>query len=328
MTDRAQRMAAATRLPMLDRRAAVATGALDAGGVAIPRHGDAEIVVDGRRIALTSLDRILWPATGFTKAELVAYYLSIAPVMLPHLRGRAITAGRFPGGVDGRGFAQTEMPGRPGWLETVPLRLGNGALRRFTIVSERAALVWLAQMGTVELHAFPGALPDLERPATIVFDLDPAPPAGLVDAARVAARLCERLRAGGVAGRAKTSGSAGMHVLVPTGGMLDYDGARAGGGAVARDLVAELPGLVTDRMTRDRAGRVLIDVRQNSRRLTTVVAYSLRATSRPTVSAPVAWEEVDAAVVRADARGLVFEAGHMAARVARIGDPMAALAAG
>jgi bifunctional non-homologous end joining protein LigD len=326
MTDRARRMADATRLPQHDRRAAGAEGAIAAGGVRMPRAGTADVLVDGRSLRLTNLDRVLWPETGFTKAELVAYWLGVADVALPHLRSRPLTAGRFPGGVDGRGFAATELPGRPEWIAAVPLLLANGAVRRFTLVDERAALVWLAQMGTIELHAFLGALPDLERPTAVVFDLDPSGPDGLLAAADVALALRERLARIGLVAFAKTSGSAGMHVLVPVGGGASYGETREFATRLAADLARERPDRVTDRMARDaRAGRVLVDVRQNARRLTTVAAYSPRATPRPTVSAPLAWDEVEAAVARRDAGALVVETTAMPARVARVGDPLAAI---
>ncbi len=326
MTTRARRLADVTRLAMLDRRAAVDRDAiLSAGDVAIPRAGDARVVVGGHEIALTNLDRILWPATGFTKAELIAYYLSVADVLVPHLRDRPLTVGRFPGGVDGRGFAQTELPGRPSWLRTVPLALLSGAVKRFTLVDDAAGLAWLAQMGTIELHTFAGALPDLDSATWIVFDLDPALPANLLDAARVAVRIRTHVEAAGEVAWVKTSGSVGLHVLVPV-RAVDFRAARAFAARVARRIVAELPALVTDRLDDPkRAGRVLIDVRQNSRRLTTVVPYSLRATDRPTVSMPVTWDEVHAAVASGDASALVFEAADVPARIARVGDVFAAL---
>jgi bifunctional non-homologous end joining protein LigD len=243
---RARRMAEATGLPMFDRRAAsVDSGDLLAGGVHIPRAGNAVVVIDDHAVPLTHLDRILWPAADFTKADLVAYYLAIAPAVLPHLVDRALTLGRFPGGVDGRGFAQTEVPGRPDWIRSVPLRLANGAVKRFTIAEDRASLAWLAQMGTIELHTFLATVADLDRPAVVLFDLDPAAPDGLLDAAAVALRLRGRITELGLVPFVKTSGSAGMHVLVPLAGAVTYEDTRRCAARIAAAVAAEVPDLVS-----------------------------------------------------------------------------------
>jgi bifunctional non-homologous end joining protein LigD len=329
MTSRARRMSESTRGATLDRRAETGReGELCAGGVRIPRAGSTRVVIDDRPLQLTHLDRVLWPAAGFTKADLIAYYLNVADVLLPHLRDRPLTLGRFPGGVDGRGFAQTEIPGRPGWIRTVPLALKSGAVKRFTLADERASLAWLAQMGTIELHTFLAAWPDVDRPTTVVFDLDPAGPGGVVDAARVALMLRDRVVDAGLEPFVKTSGSAGMHVLVPVAAPVTYAETHAFARRLAAAAAAEMPDLVTDRLPRaERAGRVLVDVRQNARRLTTVVPYSLRTTDRPTVSMPVAWSEVASAVATGYAGSMVFEAAAAIARVGRDGDllrPMAA----
>jgi len=320
-------MAEATRSPIFDRRVVPASeDAIVAGGIAIPRAGDATVEVDGRLLRLTSLDRSLYPALPgepFTKADLIAYWLGIAPVILPLLEERALTVGRFPGGVDGRGFAQSEVPGRPPWLRAERLALAKGGTKLFTICEERASLAWLGQMGVIELHSFLGRVSDLEHPTHVVFDLDPTPPSSLLDAARVALLLRERLVARGIAASAKCSGSAGMHVLVPVGvfeGRVDYPRARAFAAEIASELAAAQPDLVSDRMDRaSRAGRVLVDARQNAARLTTVLPWSLRATARPTVSVPLAWEEIASAVEAADAGSLVFLARDALARAGASG---------
>jgi bifunctional non-homologous end joining protein LigD len=315
---RAQRLADATSRPVLDRRAPSGAGEpIRVAGIALPRAGEAELEVDGRRLFFTHLDRVLWPEVGFTKAEMIAYYLAVAGVLLPHLRDRPITVGRFPGGVDGRGFAQSEVPGRPSWIRAAAVALANGAVKRFTLVDERASLAWLAQMGAIELHTFLGTLPDLDRPTAVVFDLDPGEPAGLLEAADVALRLRARLADRGLSAWAKTSGSIGMHVLVPLEGEANYADSRALAQRVAAELASEAPQLVVERMAlRERAGRVFIDTRQNARRLTTVVPYSLRSASRPTVSTPVTWAELETAAASRDAGGLVFDARAVLARIA------------
>lgn len=275
----------------------------------------------------TNLDRVLYPEASFTKAESIAYHLAIAPVLLPHLRDRALTVGRFPGGVDGRGFAQSEIPGRPSWMRTAPIVLAKGETRAFTLVDERAALVWLAQMGTVELHTFLGRASDLEHPTSLVFDLDPTPPAGLREAAEIALVLRDLLDELGLSAFAKTSGSVGMHVLVPLNGTATHVETRAFAQALAKRLVDAHPDRVSDRMERaSRAGKVLVDARQNARRLTMVLPYSLRSTPRPRVSTPVTWGEIASAVERGDAASLAFEASDVIERVATQGDLFAALA--
>lgn len=273
--------------------------------LARPGGGTRELVVDGRAIALTNPDRVLYPGTGFTKADLAAYYLGVADAILPHLGDRPLTVGRFPGGVDGRGFAQTEVPGRPDWIPTMELALMKGPKKRFTLVRERAALVWLAQMGTIEIHAFPGLPHDLERTKAVLFDLDPKGDAGVLEVAAIALVLRDHLATRGLDARVKTSGSRGMHVTADVAESIAVREARAIAADAATALEREL-----------RAARVLLDARQNSPRLTTVVPYSLRSTSRPLVSTPVGWDEVEAAVRARDASRLVFGAADVVRRVA------------
>ncbi len=313
-------MAEATRSPIVDRRIEPTTlDAIEVGDIAIPRAGNATIEIDGREIALTNLDRSLYPDAPFTKADSIAYHLSVADVLLEGLRDRALTVGRFPGGVEGRGFAQTEIPGRPAWVRTVPIALAKGPVKEFTLVDDRATLVWLAQMGVIELHTFLGLAHDLEHPTAVLFDLDPAPPARLLEAADVALLLRDRLVEMGLEAQAKTSGSAGMHVLVPVNHpRATYAETRALATRVAKELADVRPDLVSDRIMgrADRAGRVLIDARQNAMRLTTVVAYSLRATRRPTVSTPVTWDEVRTACEARETSSLVFTADDVVRRLA------------
>lgn len=288
----ARRMAESTTLPILDRRAP-SGGVIEVSGFVIPKSGDAELTVDGRIIHLTNLDRVLFPQTGFTKAELVAYYLGVAGKLLPHVRDLPITVGRWPGGIDGRGFAQSEVPGRPEWIRAAPIPLVKGEVKRFTLLDERAALVWLAQMGTIELHPFLGRHDSLSTPTAIVFDLDPGPLCSIADAARVAFVVRDALARRGLASRVKTSGASGIHLLSPLDRAMTYAETRAVAAEVAREVVATDPERITDRMPRaERASKVLIDVRQNSERLSTVAAYSVRATDRPSVSTPITFDEL------------------------------------
>ena len=320
---RARRMAEATTSPIFDRRLTSSATAADriVDGIAVPSAGSATVTIDGRSIALTNLDRVLYPETGFTKAESIAYHLAIAGTLLSHLRDRALTVGRFPGGVDGRGFAQTEIPGRPPWIRSTPIMLAKGEEKRFTLADDRASLVWLAQMGSIELHSFLAPATDLERPSCVVLDLDPTPPAGLLDAARVSLLVRDALATRGLVGFAKTSGSVGIHVVVPLDGDVTYADTRAVATALAQQLATSHPDHVSARLERaGRAGKVLVDARQNSRRLTMVAAYSLRSTPRPFVSTPVTWEELEAAVRDESVASLVFEPGNVLGRVERHGD--------
>jgi bifunctional non-homologous end joining protein LigD len=247
------------------------------------------------RPALTSLDRVLWPATGFTKGDMLAYYEAIAPVLLPHLAGRPLTLGRFPSGVEGPGFATTECRGRPGWVRTLAVPLRSGEVREQCVVDDLASLLWVANLGSIELHAFP-ARDRLEEPAFVVLDLDPGPGTGLADCCRVALRLRAALGEAGLRGFAKTSGGLGLHVYVPLAVGHDFRESKAFARSLAARLAQERPQAVTDRRDRSaRMGRVLVDWVPNGPRALTVTPYSLRAADLPAVSTPVSWGEVEEA---------------------------------
>lgn len=274
-------------------------------------------------IALTHPERVMWPEAGWTKADLAAYWRAIAPVILPHLAGRAITLGRFPEGVHGRGFYQTNCPrGAPPSVRTVSFVSPAGKPLTMCLVEDEATLAWVANLGTIELHPFlaPAATPD--APRAIVFDLDPGAPAGLLDAARVAREVRARLEARGLAAFAKVSGAKGVHVHVPVGGAT-FAETKAFARAIAAELVAADPARVTDRMPKaGRAGKVFVDWGQNDPMKSTIAPYSLRAMPVPLVAAPVDWEELAAA---AAPRELRFTPAQALARVAERGDRFAPL---
>src|SRR4051794_7385435 len=207
-------------------------------------------------VALTSLDRVLWPRAGFTKGDMVGYYERVAPALLPHIADRALTLGRFPRGIDEPGFAQTECRGRPGWMATRAIRLRDGRVREYCVVNDARSLRWVANQSAIELHPFLARGEHHDEPTHVVFDLDPGPAAGTADCCRVALRLREVL---GLESFVKTSGSVGLHVLVPLNTPHAYDETKAFARDVAAGLAAEDPGRVTDRVRADRAGRVLID---------------------------------------------------------------------
>jgi bifunctional non-homologous end joining protein LigD len=269
-------------------------------------------------VALTSLDRVLWPQAGFTKGDMVAYYDAVAPALLEHIAGRALTLGRFPGGVDAPGFAQTECRGRPDWMRTRAIALRDGRVREYCVVDDARALRWVANQSAIELHPFL-ARERHDEPTHVVFDLDPGPGTGLADCCRIALRLRDLLAGLGLAAVAKSSGSAGLHVLVPLNRPHDYGQTKRFARAVAERLAAEDSERVTARTRRaDRRGRVFVDWLGNDPSRSTIAAWSLRATDLPTVSMPLRWEEVERG------EGLVVLAGDALRRLDAGGDPHAA----
>jgi bifunctional non-homologous end joining protein LigD len=267
-------------------------------------------------LELTSRDKIMWPSTGFTKGDLLGYYERVAPVLLPHLAGRPLTLGRFPSGIEKRGFAQTECRGSPEWVQTAPIRLRDGRIRNFCLARDAASLLWIANLGTVELHTFLAVAGALDQPTAVLFDLDPEPPAGLADACRVALVLRERLGARGLAAVVKTTGGAGLHVVVPLNRPHSYARTRDFARRLAHELAEDDEQIVASATRRDRReGTVLIDWAQNSERRSVVAPYSLRASYVPLVSTPVAWDEVESGN-----EGLLFGPSEVLDRVARLGD--------
>jgi len=279
-----------------------------------------EAAVAGRTLKLSNLDKVLWPEAGFTKGELIDYYARIAPVMLPHLSGRPITLRRFPNGVDAASFFEKNCPShRPDWLPTIAM--GDIGYCRF---DEPAALVWAANLAAIELHPSLARADDLQRPTAVVFDLDPGPGADVLSCGRVALWLREALDMLGLKSWVKTSGSKGLQQYVPLAGTQTYEATRAFSLALAQVIERQHPeAVVTTQDKAVRPNKVLIDWSQNASFKTTVAVYSTRARPRPTVSAPVSWEELDAALEAADPALLVFEAADVLARVEGQGDLMA-----
>jgi len=271
-------------------------------------------------VALTNLGRVLWPRVGFTKGDLVAYYEGVVEALLPHIAGRALTLGRFPAGVNERGFAQTQCRGRPSWMATRTLRLRDGRLREYCVVDDRRSLLWVANQSAIELHPFLSREVH-EEPTHVSFDLDPGPGTDPLDCCRVALRLCGVLSGEGLESFVKTSGFSGLHVQVPLNAPHSYAQTKAFARALAMRMASEDPDCITDRMRRSaRTGRVLVDWTGNDASRSTVAPYSLRAGEFPTVSTPLAWEEVEAAREPAD---LWFEAGEVLRRVQSGGDTLA-----
>jgi bifunctional non-homologous end joining protein LigD len=281
------------------------------------------VSVDGRDLALTNLDKVLWPAAGFTKGQLIEYYVSVAPVLLPHLEGRPLTVRRFPDGVEGVSWHQNECQGEPDWLPVFETRGRGGRPLRFCMVDGLAALVWLANQAAVELHPFLWRADAPRQPTQIVFDLDPGPPAGLLECARVALALRPLLVELGLEPLAKTSGSLGLHVHAPLAQMFDTKSLSR---AIAERLAADRPSEVVAQMRREaRAGRVYIDWLQNDPSRQTVAPYSLRGVPVPLVATPLRWEEVEDAVEQGQPDLLAFTPGAVLGRIERDGDLFTAL---
>lgn len=276
------------------------------------------VEVDGRRLALTNLDKVLWSETGMTKAELIEYYVALAPVLLPHLKGRPLTVRRFSDGVGGITWHQNEIQREPDWFPVFETSGRGGRRLRFALVDGLAPLVWLANSAAVELHPFSWRIERPREPTQVVFDLDPGPPAGLLEAARVALALRPRLEALGPSPLVKTSGSLGLHVHAPLREPLD---AKAVARGLAEALAEQRPDEVVAAMRREaRAGKVFVDWLQNDVTRQTVAPYSLRGLAHPTVAMPLRWEEVERAVAEHRPESLVFGPGDALSRVERDGD--------
>ncbi|MFL5416710.1 MAG: non-homologous end-joining DNA ligase [Myxococcales bacterium] len=269
-----------------------------------------------RDLRFSSLDKVLWPETGFRKSDLVDYYAAVAPVLLPHLARHPVTLGRWPEGVEGRGFYQSNCPkGAPDWIPTVDV---GGA--SYCLLEEPAALSWAANLGTLEVH--PLHL-HVDRPGAkaAIFDLDPGPPAGLLECCDVALLLRERLARDGLAALVKTSAAKGLHLFAPLDGSDDFESVKAYARSIASELSVLHPSLVLARVARaERQGRVYVDWAQNDPKRSTIAPYSLRATSRPGVSMPLRWEEIERAAAQRSVRGLWFDPAAALARLESLGD--------
>ncbi|MFF9177759.1 non-homologous end-joining DNA ligase [Streptomyces sp. NPDC014793] len=280
--------------------------------------------VEGRRVALSNLDKVLYPETGFTKGELLHYYATVADVMLPHLRDRAVSLLRYPDGPDGQVFFTKNVPpGTPDWVMTAEVPRSEGPAR-MVVVRDLPSLVWAANL-VAEFHTPQWLVQSPEEADRLVFDLDPGAPATIVQCCEVALWLRERLASDGIEAYAKTAGSKGLHLLAAVRGSSPE---RTSEYAKALAVEAEraMPRLVVHRMTKSlRPGKVFVDWSQNAGRKTTAAPYTVRARAVPLVSAPVAWREVEGCRAAAE---LEFSAGDVVERVREAGDPMKGLMEG
>ncbi|MCW2778898.1 MAG: ATP-dependent ligase [Frankiales bacterium] len=277
--------------------------------------------VEGRQLTLTNLDKVLYPEVGFTKGQVLDYYTRIAPVLLPHLADRALTRKRYPDGVEGQVFFEKNAPrGTPEWVRTATLPSPGSSKGRetidYTVVEDLAGLVWTANLAALELHVHQWKV-GAGTADLLVLDLDPGPPATVVECCEVALLLRPVLEADGLVPLAKTSGSKGMQLYARVDGLTSAQTSDYAKG-LAQRFEASHPDLVLSRMTRAiRGGKVLVDWSQNSAAKTTVCVYSLRARERPTVSTPVTWDEVAACTAPED---LVFTSDDVLERVGEHGD--------
>jgi bifunctional non-homologous end joining protein LigD len=287
-------------------------------------RGGVEVQCEGRTLKLTNLDKVLYPRSGFTKGQLIGYYVAIAPALLAHLRGRPLTLKRYPDGVDGESFFEKHCPAhRPAWVSTVQVwSESNERQVDYCLCEDLPTLVWLANLAAVELHPSLSRAKRLERPSAIAFDLDPGAPAGILECCRVALLLRDVLAELSLDAHPKTSGSKGLQVYVPlNAARVDYEQTKPFAHALAELLERAHPDLVVSRMAKARRrGRVLIDWSQNDEHKTTVAVYSLRATAQPSVSTPLSWEEVQACAERAEPGLLAFDPATVLERVRERGD--------
>jgi bifunctional non-homologous end joining protein LigD len=286
-----------------------------------------EVEIEGHTLSLSNLHKVLYPEPGFTKGQVINYYTRIAPVLLPHLHGRPLTLKRYPNGVEAGHFYEKQAPShRPDWVRTAPLEVhGSTKGRRtidFVLADDLPTLVWLANLADLELHTSLACASDYDRPTILAFDLDPGPPATIVECAEVALHLRTALDHLGMKGFCKTSGSKGMQLYVPLNHAgVTYAQSKPFAHQLAMLLERTHPELIVSDMKKDlRPGKVLIDWSQNDRHKTTVSVYSLRAKANPTCSTPITWEEVEAVTESRDPDDLVFDTAAVLERVEAHGD--------
>src|ERR1044071_530938 len=277
-----------------------------------------ELVVEGRKLALSNLEKVLWPKTGFTKGQVIDYYIRIAPVLLPHLKDRPLTMKRYPDGVEGQFFYEKNCPShRPKWVKTAKVwSEGNQRTMDYCLANDLPTLVWAANLADLELHTSLSRKNNIERPTMMVFDLDPGAPATNVQCCQVGLWLRDLLAQMKLKSFAKTSGSKGLQIYVPLNTAVSYDDTKGLSRALAEHLERAHVDLVVSKMLKSlRTGKVLVDWSQNDEHKTTVCVYSLRAKDEPTVSTPVMWDEVETCLKKKKAGLLKFRSDQTLARV-------------
>jgi bifunctional non-homologous end joining protein LigD len=281
------------------------------------------IEIQGRQLKLSNLDKVLYPANGFTKGQVIDYYARVAPVIVPHLGGRPLTLKRYPNGVDSEFFFEKNATAhRPEWVQTAPLwSEHNRRTINYILANDLPTMVWMANLAAIELHPSLSLAKEINCPTMMVFDLDPGPPANIVHCAQVGLWLREIFEHFGLQSFPKTSGSKGLQIYVPLNTPTGYEDTKSFAHALARLLGDQHRELVVSDMKKElRKGKVLVDWSQNDQHKTTIAVYSLRARERPTVSTPVKWGEVEQLFKKKDPALLVFEAEQALKRVEKLGD--------
>ena len=289
---------------------------------------DQIVEIDGRQLKLTNLDKIFYPSTGFTKGQVIDYYARIAPVLVPHLKNKPLTLKRYPNGVNEPPFFEKNATKhRPDWVKTVPVwSEGNQRDVNYILCNDLPTLIWVANLASIELHPSLSLAQDIMCPRSIVFDLDPGPPANIVQCCQVAVWLREVFEHFKLQSFPKTSGSKGMQIYVPLNTKTSYDETKPLAHALARLLENEHRDLVVSDMKKAmRTNKIFVDWSQNDDHKTTVSVYALRARERPTVSTPITWDEVERCLKKKDPKLLVFEAHQTLDRVEKTGDLFAPL---
>ena len=282
-----------------------------------------ELTVEGKKLPVSNLKKVLYPKAGFTKGQVIDYYIQIAPFLLPHLKDRPLTMKRYPNGVDGMFFYEKNCPShRPSWVKTAKVwSEGNQRDMHYCLAQDLPTLVWAANLADLELHTSLARKKDVAKPTMMVFDLDPGPPATIVQCCQVGLWLRDLLGAMKLQSWAKTSGSKGLQVYVPLNTAVTFDQTKALSRALAEHLEREHPDLVVHKMLKSlRVGKVLVDWSQNDEHKTTVCVYSLRAKEQPTVSTPVSWDEVAACLKKKKPEALSFLCGEVVKRAEKRGD--------
>ena len=283
----------------------------------------AELVVENRKIQVSNLDKVLYPKVGFTKGQVIDYYIRVAPVLLPHLKDRPLTMKRYPNGVEGEFFYEKNCPShRPKWVKTTKVwSEGNNRMMDYCLAQDLPTLVWAANLADLELHTSLARKRDVARPTMMVFDLDPGAPADIVRCCQVGLWLRDLLAKMKLKSFAKTSGSKGLQVYVPLNTSVTFDRTKDLSRALAQHLETDHADLVTSNMSKAaRKGKVFVDWSQNDEHKTTICVYSLRAKEEPTVSTPVAWDEVEHCLKKKKGGLLKFRSDKTIARVEKMGD--------
>src|SRR5438105_11165685 len=281
------------------------------------------LVVNGKKLAVSNLNKVLYPKAGFTKGQVIDYYVRVAPVLLPHLKDRPLTMKRYPNGVDGEFFYEKNCPShRPSWVKTAKVwSHGNQRDMYYCMIQDLPTLVWAANLADLELHTSLARKKEVARPTMMVFDLDPGAPADIVQCCQVGLWLRDLLGKIKLNSFAKTSGSKGLQVYVPLNTPVTFDQTKDLSRALAQLLEREHGNLVTSNMSKAvRKGKVFVDWSQNDEHKTPICVYSLRAKEEPTVSTPVTWDEVADCLKEKKTDLLKFGSDKTLARVKKMGD--------